>query len=271
MSDNLKANYTFHRQQGRPSARALELARADLAANVRRYPRFTGSGIGTAGDDGLQWVERPEAIGLRFVGFADEIAGRSVSHTGWYTDEHGLNGQVLRGAVYQYPARNGCPFYVAGYREGENSRKRGWSDSSGENGGTCLLLRALIIGGMGGRESNDDGVRDAARLADEHARVSAEHAREYESAWQAGRRFADYGEEIAESRRQFLELRREIKSAGRPANETPTICATLRRKCESLLSDIRNAREEREKLRSGYYSRDLRSAFNEGAEEIVFV
>lgn len=260
--------FRYHRQNSNKAIRALELARVDMAEKKTRYPKYAGNGIGARSSDGLQWIERPQDIGLRFVGFSDDLAGRAVGHTGWYTRDECFD-SVYRGAVYQFPARDGSPVYVTGYRAGSNSRKRGWSDECGTESAR-LELCSPIYGGTGGRESNDDGIRDAAMLADEHARVAAEHEREYQEAWQAGADYAQLAEDIADARREFLELRAEIKSAPRPANETPSICATLRAQCESLVQTIRDARDKRDKLRDGYYSADMKAAFNDGASESVF-
>ena len=53
---------------------------------------------------GYRHVENCVAAGLRFVGYADKINDR-IRHKGWCVDEFGDD--VMRGVVYQLPARNG--------------------------------------------------------------------------------------------------------------------------------------------------------------------
>lgn len=276
MSDTLKQNYRFFRQSvlNHPAARALQFARRDTAAGITRYPATHGWNIGAPGDDGLQWVENPAAIGLRFAGFADEIySGRRIDHKGWYTDSDGSNDMNYRGAVYQLPAREGCPVYVVGYRVGTYGRK-GWSDDCGSDTGPArLALRQPIKGAPGGstgRGSPD--YQELAIRADECARVSAESAREYNEAWESGHRFAELGEEISGDRSRILELCREIKRARRDMTlrDIPAVCAALRDAVQSRLRDIYKARAEREKLKDSVYSAVTRSAFNEGADSKVF-
>lgn len=114
-----------------------------------------------------------------------------------------------------------------------------------------------------------DNWSDAAHTADSLAERDAESQRDYDSAWQAGSQWADLGAQITAARKEALAILRDRKSASGSA----TLCAVIREKVESLLSDIRAAREKRAQLANGdaesfyFYTGDarLRAAFNEGA------
>src|SRR5712671_138973 len=101
----LQSAFLYHRSRGGPASRAITLARADVAAGESRWPyeyprRLLPQGWGNArGDDGATWVENLDAAGLRFVGYADELA--RLRHTGWYTSDENELGESLRGVVVQ--------------------------------------------------------------------------------------------------------------------------------------------------------------------------
>lgn len=257
--NELKKAFRFYREKGSIARAAIERAREDVAAGKARYPVGMRSGcIGAAGKDGLQWCEWPSAIGLRFVGWADDLAGRRVSHFGWYCDA--FQEETYRGAVYQFPARNGVPLYVIGYREGSTGNRRSeWSDTSG-NPAARLDLANLIRGTKGGENAEDD-LRDAAIQADSLAENAAEEARDYSEHWQKGSQYADLGEEVKTMRRDALKLIAEIKAHGR---FTPEICATLRASVSGLLAEIAEARALRAAALEEVWS-EYRDAFNEGA------
>lgn len=244
----LVRTYRAWRADGRTATEALERARNGAA----RYPSTGADSFGATFGDGLRWIERPESAGFRFVGFADDVAPRRVDHTGWYTREDGFaSGEKLRGAVYQLPARNGRPVYVAGYQE----------EGFGSEGAAALKLGRLFYGERSD-ESGCDASRDAASAADGIAERMAEESREYDEAWQAGSRWSDLADDIATMRRSALEILKERRAVKLP----PAMCAAVRAKVESLLDSISATRAKREELASGYWNRD---AFNEGAGRTV--
>ncbi len=122
----LARSYKYWRQLGRAPREALQRAALDYFRRDRRWPRDRRFGALGApfGHDRLRWAEDPASIGLRFVGFADELVGRGrgIEHRGWYTDCDGL-GETLRGAVYQLPGRKGRARYLAAYREGSEGMR----------------------------------------------------------------------------------------------------------------------------------------------------
>ena len=208
--------------------------------------------------------------GWRLLGRADEVCkregSRRVDHGGWYTEDEGDSG-TLAGYVLQIPARNGEPQYVPGTAHSE------W------DGVTLYPLDRY------------DSPVDAAAVADQIAERAAEKERDYNRAWQAGQRWADLGEEIAELRkgiiaavRQFREARRSLRLADADPNGeahwtgedgAPTagtfdrLCEIIRADVSHDLEEIRKARETREELTESVWT-EYRSAFNEGAGSTVF-
>lgn len=282
MTDSaLKTAYRYWRQK-MPSrtfpATALLLARADVANGTMRYPR-TGVyhwGRNAPDANGARWVESLKSCGLRFVGYADEINTRNDSfaygldHTGYFTSENGDNGELLRGVVLQFPARDGCPRYLVGYEDPNNED-------------TYRVSGEIWTGAHGGCEhgpSSDREARDAARAADQFAERAAEQEREYLAAWQAGARYADLGAVIPEIRRTLLQLIKESKLACRAlapnGREFETVRDAIRTRVAELVNAIRDAREQRDALKNGdaenfyWYGRANEAAFNEGAGEPVF-
>lgn len=230
---------------------------------------MTGSGIGPE-SDGLRWIERPAHMGLRFVGFCDELSQRGRnSHQGWYTDSDGT-GETLRGAVWQVPARNGKPVYVAGYREG-TLHGRDWRDTAtnDDSGAGCIDMRTLYIGTASDsdyyklKRAYGTGKTEAASHADSIAERAAESACEYNDAWRDGSQYEGLREVIADARREALELFKNMRRARRSgfvmtsdglAVETP-ICRALRRQISELVDRISEARRERAELWNAMTSR----------------
>lgn len=176
----------------------------------------------------VRWVENV-SCGLRLVGFADEIARkngspRSIDHKGWYTHDDGDTGEVMRGIVYQLPARNGQPQYVYGYADPIND--------------DCALLNFEI----------EVEVMNAARAADLFAEGCAEDERDYRRAWDAGRRYDDLAEEIKSMREEALKICGEMREARRTGFSAPTICYALRARVGTLYRNIQEARKKRAEL-----------------------
>lgn len=254
--------YDAFRMRGRPATDALRLARQyawaghPIAENPREY---SASYQNAPGDRGGRWIENPAAAGLRFVGFADEIAGQSINHRGWYTDEFG-DGAVERGAVYQLPARGGRPVYVEAIRIGETRRNGDWQDQSGD-GAALVFLGNRHIGERGGTDYcpgrrwigdyADSTMRAAARGADREAEISAEKEREYSAAWSAGNRAADLETEARGAKEAARELLREMRRlrAILVPDMAPAACKALRVTVRRHLSQWKEDRERAAELR----------------------
>lgn len=268
--------FRFHRAAGLNKYRgfavcaavAITKARADVAAGKARYPSdgrhaapFKGLPYPAVSwsdeTPGLAHVSDPDAAGLRFVGAVEtesrrgDCWQRTEGAGGWYTDPHGdvfRDGSGLcYGVVYQLPGRAGAARFVAGYVYG------------GTDGGPSLDLATIYTESdcrafgyvTGPREL--DAARDAAGAADSMAQRAAEAEREYQTAWQAGRLWAERGEEIEAAKAAASALLSERKAARAKGlgEGFPALCAAIRGQVSSLVADIAKAREERAALLSG--------------------
>ena len=203
--------------------------------------------------DGTRFVENLKLAGLRFVGYADEIA--RLRHTGWYTNE--FQDETLRGVVLQLPARHGKPVFLAAYAAyGDPCNKGAYQVDCSE----------LFIGED---SEGETAKRDAARAANSFAEHEAEKRHEYQEAWHAGTHWHDLGEDIATQRRETLALFSELRKARQTlkGDELPALCAMIRAQILSAVESIRKAREEREKIWDNRptWNKTLVGAFNEGA------
>jgi hypothetical protein len=213
--------------------------------------------------------EKPEDFGLRFVGNVQSDGGGRRSYfnnskrsNGWYCDDD--QNETCFGVVYQLPGRKGESLFVAGY------------DFSDQDGGLVFDLGNIFKENRkNGFHFDDmeylDAARNAAISADNMAKLQAERAREYDSAWRAGSRWALLGEDIASERSELLEIlaeRRGLKNTpGYPA-----LCRAIRKQVLSHWQAIQAMRKSQKTLLSGcdetnyfYPSTELRGAFNDGA------
>ena len=282
------AAYRYHRANGSNATAAHTRAHVDTAASVTRYPSDSIGTMGAPCDGGLRWTEDARATGLRFVGFADQLIER-LGH-GWFSDVDG-DGDTYRGAVWQLPARKGRARYLAGYREGNETRSKGWHDAAymSDHGAGRLDVSRIFQAARGENCADRDHYgthRDAARAADSIANREAESAREYNEAWRDGSRFASLRETIADARREALALFADMRRARRSgfvatsdglAIDTP-ICRALRRSIVELVAQISDARRDRDEFAEryevgadavppprGHWLQPLRDAFKDGA------
>lgn len=220
MSDLFDA-YRFHRQCGSRAIDAVRYAREDVARGTKRYPHaHTSSVMGAANESGHAWCEDVHEIGLRFVGYADEIV--NLRHTGWFADN--FQDETFRGAVWQWPARNGEPRYVAGYGDPNNE-------------GAARLDMTSIT----------DDKTEAAYRADRVAERDAESEREYQEAADAGQYYLELAEEAAEARKAALAILAEAKRA-RALGTFPALREAVCRKLRDYLDDRTEAYDKRDQL-----------------------
>ena len=221
---------------------ARRAAYACHGAHAYRVAHLCG-GWNLPDNEGARFVDNLDDVGLRMAGYADAFI--RINHTGWYCDSS--QHDTFRGAVLQLPGRKGRPVFVAAYREP-------WNDG----------YRVDVRGGL------FSDAKETAHAADEFARIAAEHAREYDEAWQSGARYAALGELIGERRREALALIREIKAAGQAF--PPAICQTLRARLEAIGGEVRRARQERAAMRDAgmWFVHHCGAAFNDGAGAAVF-
>lgn len=234
------------------AAAMLARARAEVAEGKPR--RYTGAATHYARKASNEpfFVEDPASVGLRQVGFSDEVAkaygSRSIQHQGWYSDA--FQDETYRGAVFQLPARDGRERFLAAYAQGD-----GWIiDPSQVFSETTRTDTQTDVCDL-------DSALEAARSADQMAEREAAKEREYQEAWQAGARWNELGDEIKAARRGALTILRERKrlaAADLPASRD-AVCDHVRR----LIEHIAEMRDERRKLTQDFKWRA--DAFNEGA------
>ncbi len=281
---NLLSAYRHYRANKAKAIDAIAWARRDVAEGKTRHASSPWcKPCVNPVRDGKQWLEKPD---MRFVGYADEFA--RIEHRGWYVDNNQC--ETIRGVVYQLPGRNGKARFVAGHNDtwNDDAAYIDWStvyesDFEGEmrdalrTMGKAYHTPERLKPGYWAEAAHETARKEAARAADEFARIESEHMREYDSAYQAGARYADLGDEIAGSRdtiKRLLAERKAARAAGLSGFDE--ICATIRRVVSNALGDIQEAREMRQKLRDGdyinewlpgFYSGDARlvAAFNDGA------
>lgn len=235
-----------HLAGGSGLAATWPLSALGVARQAKAFARQTA---GRWSEDRTEYYCDAWPKGWRVIGRADEVCtaehSRRVDHGGWYTTPDGHDG-TLSGYVLQLPSRGGVAQFIAATSHSE------WE-------GVTLFLATRY-----------DSKLDAASAADGEAESAAEEEREYQTAWQAGAKWADKGEEAKAARieaRAILAERRTVKGL-----DAPALCAAIRSRVESLLDAIREAREARAKLESGddarlcfYPSDRLVAAFNDGA------
>ena len=165
--------------------------------------------------------------GWRDVGYADDVF--RLGHSGWFIDSDCF--EKYRGHVWQMPARDGVPQYVAGYMEANDSEDSGY---------------AVLCASGGDLELFDDS-QDAAIAGDELARVMAEQEREYDERWQAARLAADDRDEARDdmrkarkSARAAIAALREQRAAGVVADG---VCAILRERVADARATMADALE----------------------------
>lgn len=231
----------FRNVRHMPATAALEAANALPAAYVkgREYYGSTG-GAGAPDGDGLRWIESTAGAGLRFVGDAcDLIGGRNVP-TGYYTDAEGEY-STLRAGVWQLSGKGRHARLVAGYREFDGKSET----NPGSARIDCRTIYRVDMSDAFGNLDEMDETREAARAADGIAESTAEREREYNEAYQAGRKAAEIDAEALELRTRARAVAGAAK-AHRRSKAGPVMGAALERTLSDLLETISEKREARE-------------------------
>jgi hypothetical protein len=230
----------FRRIAGKPAREALAAAKALPAAYVKGRGYYGSLGPWGAAyqesGDTLRHCSDTRAAGLRFVGYADDLAG--LRHTGWHCDDEGRD--TLRAAVWQLPGKGRHARLIYGYQE--------WEGRGEMNEGSATLcvsdIRRVDMSDAFGNLDEMDDTRDAARSADSMAEHDAEERRDYNEAYAKGRATAELDAEMIDKRRELLPLLAELRAVRRGRLMlTERICETLQKAVRDGLALIDEKRE----------------------------
>lgn len=208
---NIRHLFNKFRSHGAPAWKALATAKHCNAQGERAYEESpwrktkTNSFFIRNGEK-CRWMESNETECMRFVGYSDEIV-KSIDHNGWYCGDY--QDEVMRGVVYQLPARNGSEQYLHGYADPCNE-------------GAAFLCVTLT-----------DNKEEAARWADSMAENAAEEAREYDAKERAELDISESKEEIARLRKATIALIAEAKGH----KFAPAICDAIKSQVRKMLAD----------------------------------
>lgn len=273
-----------------PAQRALTKAREDVAAGRTRYPPQwrkvvtpagafpqTYAGWNPASPNGRRYVDSLAFAGLRFAGYADEnedgnaFSRPAADHKGWYTEDDGIDGRVLRGAALRLPAKRGRERFLAAYQGEDGDESRGFTvDMSWP-----AVVTSETVSRRYSATSYVTPQREAKKLGDAMAERDAERERDYNRAWQAGSQYAGELEAASDARKERRQVSRDLRDtcaavAAAGVNVPESVRATLLSRLEGLAADVRGhverARYWREGGEGGYGWRgDEVAAFNDGA------
>lgn len=235
--ENLYTHYKRLRDFNTPSG-ALEKARAMIAQGedwyairTRKHTEYNSPIGKPKGGTHVRWVENVSNA-LRIAGFTDELT--EVRHKGWYCDA--FREEIYRGIVYRLPHGR----FAYGYADPHNE--------------DCALL-------CFDNDASDE--KEAARMADDFARVYAEEAREYDEAYQEGAKYAELLDEAKQAKTQARGLVTALRAErGRAA--PPAICDALHNQLRAYLAEMHEARQKARRVLDGVYTWQ-KDAFNEGA------
>ena len=163
------------------------------------------------------------AAGFRDVGDSHDIV--RMRHTGWYTDMDAL--EKICGHVWQLPARNGEPVYLAGY------------EGKGEG--------YIVLEANGNRFATYDDKEDAARAADGLAEKHAEMDREYDERWQAAGEADNEADDAKQGMRDVHKRLRHIVKTIRVLRNAHEDALTA-----VHLEDVQDMRDEHKRLLNTY-------------------
>jgi hypothetical protein len=243
---DIQSAYLFHRRtKGCRATRALELAAHDIGNGTKRYAPALGNSVANPVIDSARahgwaqcrWIENVAAIGLREVGFADEIL--SLRHNGWFADA--FQDETYRGQVWQLPAHNGRPQFVYGYADQCNP-------------GAAFISFDIE---RGADSEGEQAKREAARHGDSMAETFAESEREYSEAWQAARQWEELADDMAKARAKAKALVADMRAAIKAGQlASAAICEALRAQVRAYAAQWEAARQEREALDDSFYYRE---------------
>lgn len=237
--------YAAMRRNGRRKASdALRIAREWMETDRTDYPgRYTTprvwrvSGACGAERNGKRWCEDPAAIGLRYHGDAQQIAG--LRHSGWFVDCY--QDETTRGVVYRLPHGR----FLAAHTDPHN------------DGPVCIDLDVT------------DCEVTAAGWADQMAERYADESREHDAAYRSGREAKEAASDATAAARTYVESVRQLRDViaarhiiGRAV--VRRVLRDVRRDCAALIEARDNARQLRQNVPCGEYGVTWRDAYDNG-------
>lgn len=216
--------YKRERHIGYPARLALANARKRASAGHATpepiYSPQNGSAYSPEWSprDQWRWIERPRAVGLRFAGYADQLA--SIRHRGWYIDDN--YSETARGVVFLLP--NGRAVY--GVQDPHNG--------SAEHDGPCLIRVSDVV---------DTAKHDLAQIAlwaDQAAESYAELERDQQQADSEARAAFSEANEARDECRSALENLKAARMAADPKG-VETYCAEFADAWETYRDAFRRA------------------------------
>jgi hypothetical protein len=274
MNNRLFQAYRFHRHHAVPALRALASARADFFSGVERHiaaplPSARPGQRFRCGNAELRCLPNYERVGFLFMGYADAFT--RARHKGWYSRSGDTSG-TFRGAVFTMRWRNGQQASFAGYIEMDD-------DEPVQDGAALIEASPVkVFAADVDPDELDDLLWDVAMRADTLARDAAMECREHDAAWRAGNVYFQLKDTIGRLRR---EVRETVLAARANVTGNSTLCALVLEKIHRVRRDIRELIHECRALASGSSQsmecslmfdaddKDLRDAFNRGADQIV--
>lgn len=208
----------------KPYAATPETAQAWQSWKAHRYPkpailRNSPSHTRSKEDRQTIYADSFDCLPFEHVGEAYTINRRLPR--GWYTDD--FQNETLKGEVLSFrnphklSDNESHVFYIA-------------ATSHSDWDGVTVYTTPVF-----------DDKEDAARYANECARVEAEQAREYAEAYERDKAREEAREELHAQNKATLELIRELKHVrGLPLPKTPAICAAIRQTIRHYLADRRD-------------------------------
>lgn len=222
---NLESSLKTIRACRTPEQAEQFIASAGYVSPLRHRGAWLGDAVHGALFTDSDYVALPASIadGFRDIGDSHDIV--RMDHTGWFKDAD--MSETICGHVWQLPARNGEPVYLAGYREPDSGY--------------------VILEVNGKRFATYDDKEDAARAADGLAERVADEEREYNERWHAAH---DADTEADDAKQEMRDIRKRLRRVAatvrvlRNAHEDALAVAHL--------EDIQDMRDEHKTLLNTY-------------------
>lgn len=209
-----------------PEAAAAFIESAGYTSPLNHRYSWMGDAHGPRFSDDGRRAYMPASVldGFRDVGASHDIV--RLRHTGWFKDADAS--ETIAGHVWQLPARDGGPVYLAGYVEPDS----GYCTLDAWNGGICVY---------GDKD-------DAARAADSLAERDAETEREHNERWHEARRVDESRDEKRDTLRaahgEARGLVAVLRDLPQTADSRATICRMIRECRERMAAALRGIAED---------------------------